>query len=96
MPSLEETIKQDVRIALAEDIGGGDLTAALVDANEIVGAKIIARSPLVLAGHPWATEVFRQLDESVQIDWYVEDGQQAEGGDIICKLVGPARPILTV
>ena len=50
---------------------------------------------LVLAGHPWATEVFRQLDERIQVDWYIEDGQDAEADDIICKLVGPARGLLT-
>ena len=92
---LQDTIQQDVKIALAEDIGGGDLTAALIDADAVVGAKIVAREPLVLAGHPWANEVFRQLDESIQIDWYVEDGQNAAADDVICKLVGPARPILS-
>ena len=92
---LEDTVQQDVRIALAEDIGGGDLTAALVEADAIVGARIIARQSLVLAGHPWASEVFRQLDGNIQVDWYVEDGQTAEENDVIGKLVGPARAILT-
>ena len=95
MRSVEETVQQDVRIALAEDIGEGDLTAALIDADAIVGAKIIAREPFVLAGHPWADEVFRQLDERIQVDWYVEDGERAEADDIICKLVGPAQPLLS-
>jgi nicotinate-nucleotide pyrophosphorylase (carboxylating) len=39
--------------------------------------------------------VFRQLDERVQADWYIEDGQDAEADDVICKLVGPARALLT-
>ena len=95
MRNLEETIQQDVRIALAEDIGGGDLTAALVDTDAIVGARIIGRESLILAGHPWAAEVFRQLDENIQVDWYIEDGQRAEADDVICKLVGPARPLLS-
>jgi nicotinate-nucleotide pyrophosphorylase (carboxylating) len=90
-----QTIGATVAAALAEDVGSGDLTAALVDEDEIVGATIIAREPLVLAGHPWATEVFRQLDERVQADWYVEDGQSADANDVICKLVGPARALLT-
>jgi nicotinate-nucleotide pyrophosphorylase (carboxylating) len=92
---LPDTIQQDVEIALAEDIGGGDLTAALIDADAVVGAKIVARQSLILAGHPWANEVFRQLDESIQVDWYIEDGQDAAADDVICKLVGPARPILS-
>jgi nicotinate-nucleotide pyrophosphorylase (carboxylating) len=90
-----QTIAPTVAAALAEDIGGGDLTAALIDEDEVVGATIIAREPLVLAGHPWATEVFRQLDERILVDWYVEDGQRAETDDVICKLVGPARPLLS-
>ena len=95
MQSLEEVIRVNVRDALAEDIGGGDLTAALVAPDEVAGAKIIARQSLVLAGHPWATEVFRQLDETILVDWYIEDGERAEADDVICKLVGPARPLLS-
>jgi nicotinate-nucleotide pyrophosphorylase (carboxylating) len=91
----QQTLGPTVAVALAEDIGDGDRTAALIDEDEVVGATIIAREPLVLAGHPWATEVFRQLDERIQADWYIEDGQRAEAEDIICKLVGPARALLT-
>jgi nicotinate-nucleotide pyrophosphorylase (carboxylating) len=90
-----QTIGATVAAALAEDVGSGDLTAALVDEDAVVGASILARESLVLAGHPWADEVFRQLDERVQADWYIEDGQDAEAGDIVCKLVGPARALLT-
>ena len=93
--SLEEVIQVNVRDALAEDIGGGDLTASLIDEDAVVGATIISRQSLVLAGHPWATEVFRQLDENILVDWYIEDGERAEEDDVICKLVGPARPLLS-
>lgn len=97
--SLEDAERQSlgptVAAALAEDVGSGDLTAALIDEDEVVGASIIARESLVLAGHPWAAEVFRQLDERIQVDWYIEDGQRAEADDVICKLVGPARALLT-
>lgn len=96
--SLTEAERQSlgstVAAALAEDIGNGDLTAALIDEDEIVGATVAARESLVLAGHPWAAEVFSQLDERIQADWYIEDGQRAEADDVICKLVGPARAIL--
>lgn len=93
--SLEEVIQVNVKDALAEDIGEGDLTAPLIDPDEVAGAKIVARQSLVLAGHPWATEVFRQLDESILVDWYIEDGERAEAEDVICKLIGPARPLLS-
>jgi len=88
------SIAATVAIALAEDIGSGDLTASLVDADAVLGATIIARQSLVLAGTAWSDEVFRQLGETVVADWYVGDGGRADAGDVICKLVGPARVLL--
>ncbi|MCO4811232.1 MAG: carboxylating nicotinate-nucleotide diphosphorylase [Gammaproteobacteria bacterium] len=84
-----------VAAALAEDVGAGDLTASLVDADAVVGATIIAREALVLCGEAWVEEVFRQLDEHIVIDWYIGDGGHAETDDVICKIVGPARALLT-
>ncbi len=92
---LKRSIGPTVATALAEDVGHGDLTASLIDPDAVVGATIIARESLVLAGQPWVDEVFAQLDENVVVDWYVGDGQHAESDDVICKLVGPARPLLT-
>jgi len=92
---LKASIGAAVSNALAEDIGSGDITASLIDVGEIVGATIIARESLVLCGQLWVDEVFSQLDESVVVDWYVGDGQTAEENDVICKLVGPARSLLT-
>jgi len=92
---LKPVIYKNVADALAEDIGSGDLTAALVDEDAVVGATIIARQSLVLAGHPWADEVFRQLDDGILVDWYIEDGEHADTDDVICKLVGPARALLS-
>ncbi len=93
--ALSAAIHRNVTDALAEDVGDGDLTAALVDADDVVGATIIARQALVLAGKAWVDEVFHQLDENVLIDWYVSDSQTAENDDVICKLVGSARALLT-
>ncbi len=92
---LRHSIGASVSGALLEDVGDGDLTASLVDADAVVGATIIAREALILAGQPWVDEVFSQLDERVIIDWYVGDGESAEANDVICKLVGPARALLT-
>ena len=89
------SIAPTVAVALAEDIGCGDLTTGLVDKDAIVGATIISRGSLVLAGQAWADEVFRQLDQSVVVDWYIGDAQTAEPDDVICKLVGPARALLS-
>jgi len=93
--AIKSTIGPTVATALAEDVGSGDLTSALVDADAVVGATIIARQSFILAGQYWADEVFRQLDETVIVDWYTGDGGHAENGDVICKLVGPARALLT-
>ena len=90
-----EAIHSNVAAALAEDIGPGDLTAGLIDEDAVVGAQIIAREPLIVAGRPWVDEVFRQLDAGVIVDWYIDDGRDADAGDVVCKLVGPARAILS-
>lgn len=92
---LKQSISRAVATAILEDVGDGDLTASLIDADAVVGATIIAREPLVLAGQPWVVEVFAQLGGNVVVDWYVADGEQAETDDVICKLVGPARALLT-
>jgi len=93
--NTQASIGPGVAAALAEDVGAGDLTASLVDGDAVVGAQIIARESLVVCGEDWVNEVFRQLDENIIIDWYIGDGGRAEADDIICKLVGPARTLLT-
>ena len=92
---LDAVIHKNVADALAEDIGGGDLTSALVDDDAVIGATIIARESIIVAGQPWVDEVFAQLDERIVIDWYIGDGGRAEPDDVVCKLVGPARALLT-
>lgn len=89
------SIGPSVAAAVAEDVGAGDLTAKLIDADEVAGAKIIARESMILCGQDWASEVFRQIDEEVVIDWYIGDGGSAERDDVICKVVGNARSLLT-
>ena len=93
--TLAAAVRRNVRDALAEDLGSGDLTAALIAADAVVGAKVLAGAPLVVAGQPWFDEVFRQLDPAVIVDWYVDDGRNACTNDVVCKLVGPARAILS-
>ncbi len=96
---LNETTKDSigpvVAAAIAEDVGAGDLTAGLIDDDAVVGAQILAREPLVVCGAAWVDEVFRQIDETIIVDWYIGDGQRAEPDDVICKIVGAARAILS-
>ncbi len=91
---LKDAIARNVTDALAEDIGSGDLTAALVDADQVAGARIIAREYAVIAGQPWVDELFERLDPNITIDWYVADGQRCDADDVVCKLVGNARALL--
>lgn len=96
--SLPDDLRKDlgrtVAEALVEDAACRQLTASLIDADTIVGATVIAGESLVLAGAPWVDAVFAELDDRIVIDWYVHDGQGAEAGDVICKLVGPAQALL--
>jgi nicotinate-nucleotide pyrophosphorylase (carboxylating) len=88
-------IADTVRRALAEDVGDGDLTAALVPADARAEATIVARENAILCGTGWVDEVFRQLDPAVQIAWSVADGARIVAGQVLCRLSGPARPLLT-
>lgn len=81
--------------ALAEDIGSGDVTAALVPADQAARATLITRDAMVLCGAAWVEETFRQLDASIVIDWRASDGAQFTAGSVLCGIQGPARAILT-
>ena len=89
------SIGPDVAAALAEDVRAGDISASLVDADAVVGSQIVARNSLIVRGEAWVNEVYRQLDESIIIDWYIGDNGHAEDGDVVCKLVGPTGPLRT-
>jgi nicotinate-nucleotide pyrophosphorylase (carboxylating) len=90
-----ETIAAQVRAALAEDVGTGDRTAALIPADAIGRAHVLSREAAVLSGTPWVDEVFHQLDPRVAIDWLAHDGDAIVPDQILCRLKGPARSLLT-
>jgi nicotinate-nucleotide pyrophosphorylase (carboxylating) len=93
-PELIAHISTSVQTALAEDIGSGDLTAALVPAEQKAAATILSRDAAVLCGQPWVKEVFRQLDPGIVIQWHVREGDSAIAGQTLCELHGLARPLL--
>jgi nicotinate-nucleotide pyrophosphorylase (carboxylating) len=95
MLSLPPNLAQQVTIALVEDIGSGDVTAELVPADQRVTGKVISREPAILCGRPWVTEVFRQLDPSVQLTWTADDGDRVAANQTLFEIAGPARPVLT-
>jgi nicotinate-nucleotide pyrophosphorylase (carboxylating) len=88
-------IADSVARALAEDVGSGDLTAALVPADARAEATIVAREDAVICGTAWADAVFRQLDATIRIRWDVRDGTRIGAGERLCALAGPARALLT-
>lgn len=92
---LPPDIAEQVARALAEDVGSGDLTAALVPANRRGRATVITRESAVLCGRPWVDEVFRQVDPAVRVAWDADEGAAVEPGQRLCRLEGPARALLT-
>ena len=74
--ALNPDITSEVARALAEDIGSGDVTAALVPAAQRARATLITREPIVLCGTAWLDETFRQLDPSIVVHWQHRDGEE--------------------
>ena len=90
-----QTVEANVSAALAEDVGDGDITAALIAADSQASARVITREGGVLCGQAWVDEVFAQLDAAVKINWQARDGQDIAAGDSLFTLQGPARSLLT-
>ena len=90
-----QLIQQQVEQALNEDIGSGDVTAALLPADKPITATVISRQNAVIAGCDWFEEVFHQLDSSIGIHWHCADGDRVEQDQIICELQGSVRPVVT-
>jgi len=90
-----ETIAAQVRAALAEDVGTGDRTAALIPADATGRAHVVCREAAVLSGTAWVDEVFRQIDPRVAIGWLADDGDAIAPNQTLCRLNGPARSLLT-
>ncbi|HEU4593044.1 MAG TPA: carboxylating nicotinate-nucleotide diphosphorylase [Steroidobacteraceae bacterium] len=86
---------RQVAAALAEDVGPGDVTAALVPSTQQVRAQIVSREPAVLCGTEWVRETFRQLDSAIRMEWQAADAERVAAGQCVLRLSGAARPILT-
>ncbi|SER49938.1 carboxylating nicotinate-nucleotide diphosphorylase [Halopseudomonas bauzanensis] len=95
LDSMQSSIQDQVRRALAEDVGDGDITAALIPADRQAQATIISREPAILCGTAWADEVFRQVDPQIKIEWLAADGDRLMPNQPFCRMSGPARGLLT-
>jgi nicotinate-nucleotide pyrophosphorylase (carboxylating) len=90
-----EAVERDVRRALEEDVGSGDVTADLLPAAAHARARVITREAAVLCGTAWFDECFRQLDASTRIEWHAKDGDRVAAGAVLCHLAGTARALVT-
>ncbi|HUE92883.1 carboxylating nicotinate-nucleotide diphosphorylase [Pseudomonas sp.] len=95
LDDLSSEIEANVRRALAEDIGSGDITAQLIPAERLAQATIITREAAVIAGTAWVDAVFRQLDPRVAVHWQVRDGERVSPNQPLFHLEGPARALLS-
>ncbi|MDX5371392.1 MAG: carboxylating nicotinate-nucleotide diphosphorylase [Pseudomonadaceae bacterium] len=95
LAELGAEIEANVRSALREDIGSGDITAQLIPAERLAHARVITREPAVICGTAWVDAVFRQLDPRVSVHWHVRDGDRALGDQTLFELEGPARALLS-
>ncbi|MGB0721475.1 MAG: carboxylating nicotinate-nucleotide diphosphorylase [Gammaproteobacteria bacterium] len=94
-PENQAHIDREVSVALAEDIGQGDLTAALIPEDQVASARIISRAHGILAGSPWVDTVFRRLCGPVSVLWHAQEGDAVAPDQILCELEGPARCLLS-
>jgi len=92
---LVAAIQANVTAAISEDVGSGDVSAALIDPASIATARVITREAGVVAGLPWVQGVCRQVDERIAFAPAVEDGQRVEAGSLLYRLTGPAASLLT-
>jgi len=92
---LPADLAAQVDAALREDIGSGDVTAALVPAAQQVRGSVVTREAAVLCGRAWAEETFRRLDPRVRLNWTAADGERLAAGQQILAISGPARPVLS-
>jgi nicotinate-nucleotide pyrophosphorylase (carboxylating) len=95
VPELPADLGAQVDAALREDIGSGDVTAALVPAGQRVRGSVVTREEAVLCGRAWAEETFRRLDPQVRLSWHAADGERLGVNQVICEIAGPARAVLT-
>lgn len=88
-------VETAVAAALAEDVGSGDLTAALIAPDARARARVVCREEAVICGRPWFNAVFRRLDPACRVTWLIAEGELVEANRILCELEGPACAMLT-
>jgi nicotinate-nucleotide pyrophosphorylase (carboxylating) len=88
-------LPKQVARALAEDIGSGDLTAALIPADRVGRASVITREPAIVCGIPYVEASFHAIDAGIRLEWRVAEGDSVSANQLLLNLEGPARALLT-
>lgn len=88
-------IVSEVKHALAEDVGSGDVTAALLPPYQMAKAEMMTREPMLVCGQWWVNEVFHQIDSQIDVKWHVNEGVWLSSPGVLCELYGSTRNILT-
>jgi nicotinate-nucleotide pyrophosphorylase (carboxylating) len=92
---LLQAVTDNVRSALAEDVGSGDISAELIDPATRARARVITREHGVFCGAPWVLETASQLGGGIAVDFGVGDGDRVQPDQVLFTLDGPARALLT-
>lgn len=95
LEDLHELALRDVSLALAEDVGDGDLTAALIDADRPARARILAREAAVVCGTPWVEAAVLAMDPQARLTWHVLEGQRCVADQTVLTIEGRAQCLLT-
>ena len=97
--SLDEAIARNVLDALREDIGTGDLTADLLRGSRIASTKaealVLLREQAVVCGRPWFDACFARLDEAVDVQWNVSEGEEVAANEVVCRISGSMTALVT-
>lgn len=92
---INKVVFSDVERALNEDLGQGDVSAAIFSPALFAEAEIISREPMLVCGQPWVNAVFKQVNQAINVDWQVEEGGWLDRPELLCKITGLASSILT-
>jgi nicotinate-nucleotide pyrophosphorylase (carboxylating) len=93
--AIDKLARADAARALEEDLGSGDLTAALIDPALQASAQVLARDSAVLCGSAWAQATIEQLDPQARLVWHVKDGERCEANQMVFEVRGQARALLS-
>lgn len=86
---------EEIDAFLAEDIGSGDLTAAIIPETALAQAEVVTREDVVICGQAAFTAVFNRLNPVAVVTWLVQEGEAVGAGTVLCRLEGPARTLLS-